>query len=997
MSRFSGFRLYKFSIYAGFKKRNRTAAKNCIIFILNVSIVFLSACSQSLPQKVPSPILTETISKRDSAIVDSAKIVQKKDWVEETLQRLTLEEKIAQLFFVWTKSDYMAKDSPRWQELERLVVQKKIGGFIFSVGSVYEYPIQINTLQKFSDVPLLIACDFEHGAGMRIDRATTFPHAMALGATRDARLAYEMGKATAREARALGVHQNYAPDIDVNVNPKNPVINIRAFSDDVNLVSTMGASFIRGTQDAGVLATAKHFPGHGDTDIDTHLELPSVTFNKQRFDSLELRPFRSAIDAAVKSVMVGHIAATAFDTIPKLPATVSENIITKLLKNELGFDGLVVTDAMVMNGISKQFESGDASVRALKAGNDLLLMTPNVDTAITAVANAVKRGEISEERINISVRKLLQAKRWCGLDTNRFVDVGNVAAIVNSREHQQLAKEIARKSVTVLGNKNKILPFIHIEKKKILAISFADSENPSEGKNLFGEIKKRHEHTAFAKIDMRSNQMEYDDVFEKAKKADILLLQLYYFTRSGENTGFIPKKVSEYIHQLLALKKPTVAISLGNPYVVMEFPSIENYLCTYSACDASEEAATEILFNEQPACGKLPITIPGVFKFGDCVEYGEAVLHEGSCNDVGVDSVKLAKVNEVIETAVRDSAFPGAVLLVAKDGVIIHNTAYGKFDYTSNAQPVTTNSIFDLASVTKVTATTSAVMRLLDEEKIHLNDLVVHYIPSFSKNGKEKITIYNLLVHNSGLPGWRKFYTFCDSAQCVLDSIFASGLHYHTGDSTVYSDLGFITLGKIVEKVSGLTLDKYVDSVFFKPLGMKNTMYNPMQNILPPQNIWKHVVPTEVDSFWKKTFVPVHGRVHDENATVLGGVSGHAGLFSTASDLAILLQMELNGGIYNGKRYLKKETIDLFTTRQSKESSRAIGWDTKSSANSFSGTLTSERTFLHTGFTGTSVVVDPAKNVIIIFLTNRVHPTRSNLKIAKVRPAVHDAVMRAMK
>jgi CubicO group peptidase (beta-lactamase class C family) len=289
-----------------------------------------------------------------------------------------------------------------------------------------------------------------------------------------------------------------------------------------------------------------------------------------------------------------------------------------------------------------------------------------------------------------------------------------------------------------------------------------------------------------------------------------------------------------------------------------------------------------------------------------------------------------------------------------------------------------------------VISTTSAVMKLVEEGKVNLSDPVVKYFPAFGQNGKEKITIYNLMVHTSGLQAWRKYYEFCGTPQCVLDSIFAALLIYTTGDSTVYSDLGLITTAKIIEKITGTTLDRYVDSVFYKPLGMTNTMYN------PPHALWNRVVPTEVDSFWKKTYAPVHGRVHDENAATLGGVSGHAGLFSTASDLVKILQMELNGGTYGGRQYLKPETIKRFITRQSDRSSRGIGWDTRADGRSFSGKYTSPETFLHTGFTGTCVVADPAKNMIVILLTNRVYPTRASSKLFSVRPAVHNAIYESL-
>jgi beta-glucosidase-like glycosyl hydrolase/CubicO group peptidase (beta-lactamase class C family) len=911
-------------------------------------------------------------------------------WIESTLKRLSLEEKVGQLVFVWTLGRYYPARSEQWEELERLTTQRKLGGFIFSIGDVYEYAIQINKLQKKAEVPLLIAGDFEYGVGMRVRHSTTFPRAMALGATRDPKLVYEMAKATAREGRALGVHQNYAPTVDINNNPRNPVINTRAFGDDVKLVSDMSAAFVKGTQDGGMIATVKHFPGHGDSDIDTHLALPILSFGRDRFENFELVPFKEAFKVGALSVMVGHISVPAFDSVRGVPATVSPHVSTELLKDTMRFDGLVVSDAMRMRGVSEKYSPGEAAVLAVKAGIDLILMPVDADIAIDAVTAAVRRGEISEERINQSVRKLLGIKEYIGLNVNRFVDVDKVSEVVGTPEHEQLALDIARKAVTVLGNKNNILPLSKPAGRRILDVIISDSQDPADGQLFHRLLRERAGEVELAKVDPHSNAMEFESVVAKAQLAELLVCQLHLFTRSGEMTGFVEPKQLQLVRALAALGKPIVAIAFGNPYVAMDLPAFDAYVCAYSDAECMQQAVAEVLFAEEPARGKLPITIPGAFSFGDGVEYPKLTLREGRPEEVGFDRTQLKKVDDVIQSAIRDSAFPGAALLVARNGVVVHNKGYGFLDYGIYSKPVNENTMYDLASVTKVIATTSAVMRLVDDGTLSLSDPIVKYLPQFGQKGKENITLYNLMVHNSGLPAWRRFYDFCRDPQCVIDSVFATPLVYKTGDSTVYSDLGLITIGKLVERVTGVGLDTFVDSVFFRPLGMRNTMFN------PPPRLWERIAPTEVDTFWQRTGVAVRGRVHDENAAVLGGVSGHAGLFSTTSDLAIMLQMLLNGGTYGGNRYIKEETVKQFVSRQSPKSSRGIGWDTKSSDRSFSGALTSMKTFLHTGFTGTSVVVDPEKNVIIVFLTNRVHPTRANTKIFDVRPRVHDAVMRGL-
>lgn len=911
-------------------------------------------------------------------------------WVKETLESLTLEEKAAQLVFVWTEGSYMAEGSASWQNLERLASRKKLGGFIFSIGDVYEYAVQINKLQALADVPLLIAADFEYGAGMRIRKATTFPRAMALGATRNPEYAYEMGRATAREARALGVHQNYAPVSDVNNNPENPVINTRSFGDNPDLVASMARAFIRGSQEEGVIATVKHFPGHGDTHLDTHLALPVLPFSRARFDSLELPPFQQAIDEGVLSVMVAHISIPAFDTVAGIPATVSPTISTGLLREQMGFKGLIVTDAMVMEGVAAKYHPGESAVLAIRAGADLVLMPPDADVAVEALVSAVKRGAISLQRLDESVRRVLTLKQWTGIAENRFVDVDRVAEVVASPDHQQLATEIARKSITVLGNKSGILPVTRIEGKTIVDLVLSDQDDPLSGRAFHGELVKRLGSLDEIVLIPRNDSLDYASALDSLMKADVVVAQLHFYTRSGEMTGFVPSQVSRLLDTLQARGKPVIGISFGNPYIVMGFPGIDTYVCAYSGAPVVLSAVAEVIFGEEPASGKLPVDMPGVYPFGSGIYYDRVVLRNGAPLEAGFDPERLARVDEVIRKAIADSAFPGAQLAVVRNGIVVHNKSYGAQTYDLYSPLITNSTLFDLASVTKVIATTGAVMRLVDERRIALEDPVVKYLPGFGQNGKEKISIRDLMLHTSGLPAWKKFYEYCQTPECVVDSVFSSGLVYPTGDSTIYSDLGLITIGKLIEHVTGRPLDQYVDSVFFRPLAMSNTMFN------PPAAMHASVAPTEIDSYWQRTGQAVQGRVHDENAAVLGGVSGHAGLFSTASDLTKFMQMLLNGGEYGGQRFLGEDIVRNFTRRQSSSSTRGIGWDTRGSGRSFSGVHTSEQTFLHTGFTGTSVVCDPEKNIIVIFLTNRVHPDRQHSRIFDVRPEVHNAIFEAL-
>ncbi|MEX0602876.1 MAG: serine hydrolase, partial [Bacteroidota bacterium] len=650
-----------------------------------------------------------------------------------------------------------------------------------------------------------------------------------------------------------------------------------------------------------------------------------------------------------------------------------------------------VTDAMDMQGVTNAYSIADAAVRAVKAGADLVLLPPDAGAAIDAIVSAVRRNEIDESRIDRSVRTVLAAKEAVGLAGNRFVALEPIPGVVGSASHVRLAREVARAGITVVRNEGSVLPLGNNLNDTLVSITFGDLEDPSTGSLFRSSLSRRVSNVLDLRIDGRSNALEFDSALVRARAGDLILVHMYLRTRSGAMTGFLPEPHAEFLQDLLALDKPTVVISFGNPYLVEMFPEVHAYVSAYSDADAVVEAAVEILFGETPSRGKLPISIPGGFRRGTGIELPQVALRHDDPAAAGFDPVRLSELDRVMGQAIRDGAFPGGVVLVAKDGIVAHHKAYGKMSFDPLAREVQESAIYDIASLTKVVATTGALMRLVDEDRVKLDDRVGTYIPAFAAQGKELVTVRNLMVHDSGLPPWKRFYEMCETPRCVLDSVFASELIYTTGDSTVYSDLGFITMGKVVEAVTGAPLHVYVDSVFFRPLGMANTMFNPSPVLRP------RIPPTEVDLHWKQTGQAVRGRVHDENAAVLGGVSGHAGLFSTASDLAVFVQMLVNGGSYGGRRYLNEQTVRRFTARQSEKSTRAIGWDTKSpEGRSSAGRLFGKHSFGHTGFTGTSIWVDPERKLFVILLTNRVHPTRENSQIFSVRPLVHDTVIKAL-
>jgi beta-N-acetylhexosaminidase len=967
----------------------RLGKKSAVCFLI---AAVLSGCAPQrvgVKKELPPPPVEESIETA---------LTTPHVWVEHHLESMSLEEKVAQMIVVRAYGYYFSDESEQFQQLVKAVREQHYGGICVFQGDVHSTAVLLNRLQAMAKIPLLVSSDFEWGAAMRLRRATRFPEAMALGAANDTALAFSMGKIIAKEARAIGIHQVFAPVADINLNPNNPVINTRSFGESPTVVAALADAMSRGMQAGGVIATAKHFPGHGDTDIDSHYGLPVIPKSRPQLDSLEFVPFRRLINSGIGSLMIAHVKMTAIDKTK--PATISKRVVNDVLRNELGFDGLIVTDALEMDALKKNFSPDSVAVLAVEAGNDMLLLPVDDEITKNALLHAVRSGRISEERINQSVRKILAAKEWLGLPDNRFVDVEKIGSVVSIPDHQMKAKELARSSITVLKNDN-MLP-LAMYSQRILNVIISDVEdyrteihrettpnsNERVGNYFTSQLRSRASSVTTVRIDPSTNATTLNAIEQRAKNSDLILVVVYSKARSGAGRFGLPPSVIGAANRVMSISKPKIVIALGSPYVLQSFPNAQAYLCAYSDAEPSVEATVEALFGEIPTKGKLPVTIPGMFVYGTGLNLQQTTLLTDRPEVVGFDAGKLSIVDSVMLKAMKDSAFPGGQVVVVKNGVMVMNKSFGRLEYADTSSTITETTMYDLASLTKVIATTSAIMKLYEEGKLSLDEVVVKYLPEFGVRGKEKITIRNLLLHNSGLPAFQPLL-MCKSAEEVLDSVLSSSLIYKTGDSTVYSDFGFITLGKIVERITGVSLDRYVDTAFFKPLGMMHTMFN------PPESLWMNIAPTEYDSLWRKKLV--RGTVHDERAEMLNGVSGHAGLFSTASDLAIFMQMLMNGGRYNGKQFLHSETIELFTRRQ-KKSTRALGWDSKTMTGySSAGTLFGEKSFGHTGFTGTSVWADPEKKIFVILLTNRVYPTRNNSKITKIRPAVHDAVMNALK
>ena len=924
-----------------------------------------------------------------------------KQWVEATLRKMTLDEKVGQVIFTTYHGSFIASDAPAYEQIMRDIEKLHVGGFInvthgspLGVVKSQAYPTAVlaNQMQAKSKLPLLIAADFERGTAMRLDEGTSFPTAMALAAAGNVKDAYTMGKITALEARAVGVQWIYAPDADVNNNPNNPIINTRSFGEDPAQVAEYVAAFVKGVQENGGLATAKHFPGHGDTAADSHIDLPVIHADRERLENLELVPFRAAILAGAGTVMTGHLSIPALEPDPNTPATLSSNILTGMLRKELGFQGLVVTDAMDMGGITVRYAPGEAAVRAFAAGADALLMPPVPDAAFEALRDAAKSGRVARERLDASVRRILEAKARLGLNANRMVDVDAINRKFRRVEWQKQAQDISDRGVTLLRDTPKRLPLDGTKPIRALLVSLYADPEPYPGEDLERELRSRVDSLTALRADTRF--VKADNLKLPAPDTyDVAILVLFVRVSDRKGNVDVPAEQAALAEKIYKSGKPVITVGLGSPYLIERFPQAETWLGAFGISDVAQISVARALFGQIPVRGHLPVTIPGVdMKAGFGLE-----LPANSMTVQAADASAEAQLQpafDVVERAVADKAFPGATLVVGYHGkVAVH--AFGKLRYDAKAQATTVKTMYDVASLTKVIVTTTLVAKLVEGDfpsPLNLDAPVERYLPEWATGPqpewRQRMTVRHLLTHTSGLPPFKEYWRTSKSKQDTLTKIFAEPLDYEPGTKEIYSDLGIILMAEIIERLTGRTLDDLANQYIFAPLGMRDSMYK------PPKKLWPTIAPTEFDARFRKRLV--QGEVHDENAYAIGGVSGHAGLFSTAPDLAAFCQMLLNGGVYAHQRILKRATIAQFTTpQQLSGGTRTLGWAVPTEGGS-SGHYFSAHSFGHTGFTGTSIWIDPDRELFVVLLTNRVNPTRENQKIAKVRPELHDAVMQAL-
>lgn len=927
-------------------------------------------------------------------------------WVDDKYNAMTLEEKVGQLFVV---AAYSNRDAAHEAEIEKLIVEEKIGGLIFMQDQAVRQVELTNKWQKLSKIPLLIGMDAEWGLAMRLKDVNRFPWAMALGAIADNQLIFEMGKAIGEQANRMGVHFNFAPDVDVNTNPKNPIIGNRSFGSDVNNVAQKGIAYANGMKEMKVLASAKHFPGHGDTSQDSHKVLPLINHDLEYLKRVELAPFQQLIDAGVTSVMVSHLAVPALEPDVNLPATLSKKIITDLLKGEMGFQGIVITDALNMKGITNTFKPGELDLLAFEAGNDILLFSEAVKVGKEKIIAKINSGEISEERLAESVKKILMAKYFVGLNQIKPIDTQNVIEDLNKVQNTQLTYKLYENAITLLKNENQILPFQNLAQIKIAYVPLEEAEYD----NYFQKLQF---HVPVEMVKIAST----NDV-KKLKDFDYVIVGVH---KSNE-TAYKSYKISDNsksIIKAISQQNPTVLTIFASPYALIDLDvsATQSVIVAYQNLNHTQDIVAGLLFGSGDFKGKLPVDVNETWKFGNGIELqGIQRLGFASPDAMGMKVEVIEKVDRLAEEIVNNGVAPGMQIVAAKNGKVIYNKTFG-YESTERKKKVSPTDIYDVASVTKVTSTLPLLMNEVNKGELQLEQTLGSMIPALNSTNKSSIKLKEVLAHQAGFPAWIGFYKESVNVQNarlyldyysrnqdeehqikVADRIYIINSIRDTIREDIYyaplgakkyeySDLGFYLYQDYLENKYGKKLDVLVDEFLYQPLGLRYTTYNPLEKFSREQ-----IIPTERDKTYRNQLI--HGYVHDQGAAMLGGVAGHAGLFSTAQEMAIIMQMYLNGGTYGGKQFFQKETVNEFTKTQYSGGRRGAGFDKIPSSTNCK--CPSDQSFGHYGFTGTMVWADPKHELVFVFLSNRVNPSVNNNTLANkkyrenIRQLFYDAIV----
>ena len=921
-------------------------------------------------------------------------------WVDSVFATLSQEEKIGQLMMVIADPK---SDNRNMQKLMRYLNELKIGGVLFHKGDPVTQADVTNRLQKASRVPLFISLDGEWGLSMRLSGTTRFPRNMMLGAIENDSLITLYGEEVGRQCKEMGIHINFAPALDVNSNTENPVIGTRSFGENPQAVADKGIAYSRGLEKTGIISVAKHFPGHGDTSEDSHYTLPVIRHNMERLDSVELLPFKRYINEGFAGVMTAHLYVPSLESRKGVPASLSKEIVKDLLQEQYGFRGLAFTDALAMKGTGNN-KKENVSVKALMAGNDILLASASPITDMDSIKQAIEDKRVDMKDIEARCRKVLCYKYIAGLHQYTPIQTKGLSGRINSPHAAWLAAKLNGEGITLLKNVSSYLPLKQLDKKKIAVLSLGDAEG-----NEFQKMLNNYAGVDFYSLGRNATAAQQQKVYTQLGEYDLIIC--------GIHTVRIPE--NDLLRQLAA-KKEMVFSFFTPPYFCAKYKrSLDNakaIVMAYEATPLAQEYAAQMIFGGIAAKGKLPVSIPGLYFAGTGIFTEKTRLGYHEPEEVGFSAERLLAIDSIVEEGLEQRAFPGCQVLVAQNGTVIYNKSFGYFDYNKK-QKVENGSIYDLASVSKAAGTLPAVMKSYDNKLFTLNSKISDFIPELKGSDKQDLLIKDLLYHQTGVIPTINFYTkatkemLSDTLKSgyalevakkmflkdsfrdtILQEIKKSTLR--TKGKYLYSCINFILLQRVLEEQSKQPLDKILRSEFYDKLGAANLTYNPLRTMDTLR-----IIPTEDDKAIRKQLL--QGYVHDEAAAYQGGVSGNAGLFSNANDLAKLLQLYLNQGEYGSERFLSAETCRLFTQSKSPVSRRGLGFDKPDMTNpkiSPCGQLAPASVYGHTGYTGTCFWVDPDNQLVYIFLSNRVNPTRTNNKLSTldIRTRIQDAIYKAI-
>ena len=932
--------------------------------------------------------------------------ITQKQWVDSIYYNMSLEEKVGQLFMVDVFSQ-----SPR-SNIKELIEKYHIGGVIFSKGGPYRQANLTNQYQELANVPLMIAMDAEWGLSMRLDSTYAFPWNMTLGAIKDKRTVKRVAKQIAKHNKRMGVHINFAPVVDINTNPKNPIIGNRSFGEDKYNVTEKAKLFVEAFEEVGVLSSAKHFPGHGDTDTDSHKTLPSILFDKERLDSIELYPFKEIIKTDVSSIMVGHLNVPALETQDGLPTSLSKRVITDFIKDSLNFQGLIFTDALNMKGVSTYDKPGEVDLQAFLAGNDILLISEDIPEGIKKIKKAYKKEIITEERLAHSVKKILYAKYKAGLAKNKFVELNNLFQDLNTFENDAVYMEAISQATTLLKNNSGTLPFKNLDKLKLAYLKMGSDSNSTFFQTL----------NDYTKVDSINTNLLLDEKIEISFNYDYLIIGHHTSNASPWKSYNFTEKELVALHEI-SLKVPVILANFSSPYTlgnIRSFVNIHGIIQGYQNSDLAQSAVAQIMFGARPVMGKLPVSVNNLYPVGSgYTQYSTGRLGFDFAENQGIDPNFEHKIDSIVNFAISEKMTPGAQVLITRHGKTIYNKNFGHHTYKKK-QKVKSNDLYDLASLTKILVSLPLFMELEEKGEIDLNDSLSKHLPELLGTNKSDINFKRMLSHYARLQAWIPFYYdtleefdnyYTDRIDLThttnvannmyirndyTDSIYLKIIQSDLRESKdyKYSDLPYYFLKKIIERKYNSGLDYLIEDRFYNKMGISKLKFKPKKYFDLNQ-----IVPTEDDILWRNQLL--QGDVHDQGAALMGGIGGHAGLFGNAEDVAKFMLMYLNGGIYGDAKLLKSKTIEKFNTCYycDEDVRRGVGFDKPQleEEGPTCGCL-SMNSFGHSGFTGTYTWADPDEEIIYVFLSNRIHPDMENTDLitenirTEIQKVIYDSI-----